>query len=747
MPLHMCYRISNFAVMDKIAFALLILLLCTNLYAQEQRDSGEIFNTLGEVVLTANKQKETAKDIPQQVEIVKGRTIQQLMPQTTADALIQNGNVFVQKSQMGGGSPNIRGFEANSVLLVVDGVRMNNAIYRGGHLQNIISVDPNALERVEILAGPGSVIYGSDALGGVVHMYTLQPKLTRTDRYSFSGSTFGRFASANNENSFHAHFNYGKKKWALATSATFGSFGDMRMGANNSIYNDSAFGNKNFVVQRLDGRDSILSNSNPLMQKFSGYSQIDLMQKVLFAPSEKTQHLLNIQFSESSNVPRFDRLSQVGENDTPRFADWYYGPQKRFMAAYTLTRRETKWYDLMTMTTSYQNLEESRNQRRFGSDDLRNRTEKLNIGGVNIDFLKDFKDKHELRYGGEAIFNHVSSIGTGINIATEAESPIDSRYPDGSTTLNVAAYGSYRWEIDSHFILSAGARLNHYRLNAEFDPNFGININNNQIEQINTVATGNLGLVYNAHKNWRFTGTIGTGFRNPNVDDVAKTFERDGGTIVLPITEVKPEQVFQQELGIDWFFKRNAWLELRAYNTNFTNAIATLPTQYLGSDSVDVGGRMLQVLSNANIPDAQIQGVNISLRYKFSRYLSTKASFEYTKGTDLTNNVPLSHIAPAFGSIYFNYNKPKYNVLFYTLFNLAKPIEDYSPSPTDNAVFAPAEGTQAWYTLNFKGRYNFNEQVRVQWAVENILDLNYRYFASGFSASGRNLILSINLRF
>lgn len=725
-----------------------MLLLNNNLFGQEKEDTGTIYNTIKEVVLTANKQKESAEDIPQQVQIIKGRNIQQLMPQSTADALIQNGNIFVQKSQMGGGSPNIRGFEANSVLLVVDGVRMNNAIYRGGHLQNIITIDPNTLERMEVMVGSGSVIYGSDALGGVLHMYTLQPKLSTNDSYSFTGNSFGRYSSANKENTFHAHINYGKKNWASVSSVTFANFGDLRMGANNSIYpNDTAFGNRLFYVQRLNGKDSIYKNDNPLLQRFSGYNQVDLLQKVLFAPSETTQHLFNFQFSESSNIPRYDRLTQVGANDTPRFSDWFYGPQKRLMAAYTLTKSNAKWYDLMTLTASYQNIKESRNQRRFGSVLLKNTTEQLHIGGLNLDFLKSFNKKHELRFGAEAIYNHVGSQGTEVNIDTDEETAIDSRYPDGSTTLNIAAYGSYRWEIDSNWVLSAGARLNHYQLNASFSPTFGININNNKIEQTTTVATGNLGIVYKPHLKWRFVGNVGTGFRNPNIDDVAKTFERDGGTIVLPITNVKPERVFQQELGIDWFFKHSAWLELRAYNTQFTDAIATLPNQYLGDDSITVDGRRLQVLSNANIPNAQIQGVSASVRYKFNKYLSTKASLEVIRGKDITNNVPLSHIAPAFGSVYFNYNKPKYNVLFYTMFNLAKPISEYSPSPTDNAVFAPADGTPAWYTLNLKGRYSITEKLRIQAGIENILDLNYRYFASGLSASGRNIILSVNYRF
>jgi len=377
---------------------------------------------------------------------------------------------------------------------------------------------------------------------------------------------------------------------------------------------------------------------------------------------------------------------------------------------------------------------------------LKSRIEGLHILGLNLDFLKEYKHGHELRYGAEVIYNKVSSEGIQTHIMTDAETAIDSRYPDGSSTLNSAVYGSYHWEIDSQWIVSAGARLNDYHLRAEFDPRISLNLNNNKLEQNNTVLTGNLGVVFKANKRFRFIGQLGTGFRNPNIDDVAKTFERDAFTMVLPVNAVKPEKVFQQEVGADIFFSKNAWVELRAYNTQFTDAIATLPAQYLGNDSINIAGRNLLVLANTNIPEAQIQGANVSFRYKINRFWSAKANFEITKGRDITNARPLSHIPPAFGSVYINYNKPKYNVLFYSLFNLEKPISEYGAA-TDNPNFAPTAGTPAWYTLNLKGRYNFTDRFRIQGAVENLMDLNYRYFASGFSASGINVIVSLNYTF
>jgi hemoglobin/transferrin/lactoferrin receptor protein len=133
--------------------------------------------SLNEVVIAATKWQQGRRETPAKVSVMKPKEVQFANPQTTADLIGMNGDVYIQKSQMGGGSPMIRGFATNRVLIAVDGVRMNNIIFRGGNLQNIISADAYTLERAEVIFGPGSVIYGSDAIGGVMGLYTFNPGL------------------------------------------------------------------------------------------------------------------------------------------------------------------------------------------------------------------------------------------------------------------------------------------------------------------------------------------------------------------------------------------------------------------------------------------------------------------------------------------------------------------------------------------------------------------------------------------
>src|SRR5688500_2079233 len=152
-------------------------------------------------------------EVPQRIEKITKNDVTFQNPQTAADLLSSGGYAYIQKSQAGGGSPILRGFATNRVLLVVDGVRMNNAIFRTGNLQNVISLDASSMESAEILYGPGGVIYGSDAIGGVMNFRTLRPGLSDSvGKVLFRGSAFGRYATANMEKTGHADFNIGLNK-------------------------------------------------------------------------------------------------------------------------------------------------------------------------------------------------------------------------------------------------------------------------------------------------------------------------------------------------------------------------------------------------------------------------------------------------------------------------------------------------------------------------------------------------------
>ncbi|HET8754342.1 MAG TPA: TonB-dependent receptor plug domain-containing protein, partial [Salinimicrobium sp.] len=230
-------------------------------------------NQLQEVVLSVSKFQQRKKDIPQKIVSLSREDIIFSNPQTSADLLERAGQVYVQKSQLGGGSPMIRGFATNRLLITVDGVRMNTAIFRGGNVQNVISIDPLAVQRTEVVLGPGSVVYGSDAIGGVMNFYTLKPQFSYDKTTKISGNAFARYATANNEKTGHLHLTLGTQKWAFLTSFSASDFGDLKMGR----HGPEEYLRHEYSV-RKNAEDVILKNDDPGIQKPTGYEQINLLE-------------------------------------------------------------------------------------------------------------------------------------------------------------------------------------------------------------------------------------------------------------------------------------------------------------------------------------------------------------------------------------------------------------------------------------------------------------------------------------
>ncbi|MBC5993421.1 TonB-dependent receptor [Pontibacter cellulosilyticus] len=703
---------------------------------------------LNEVVVSAGRFTQQQQLVPQQVEVLSRRELEFLSQPTTADVVQQTGKVLVQKSQMGGGSPIIRGFEANKVLLVVDGVRMNNAIYRGGHLQNIITLDNSMLDRAEVVFGPSSVVYGSDALGGVLHFHTLQPQLATDDNKLIKGSAFTRYATAPDEKTIHAQLNYGRKKWGSLTSITVSDFGNLRQGKNRkSEYGD--LGIRNFYADRIAGRDTMLLNSNPNVQRPTGYTQFDVLQKVLYKPTTNISHTLNLQLSTSTDVPRYDRLTEYSGSKL-KFADWYYGPQERLLTAYALgLSRKTSLYDEAKLVTAYQRLEESRHNRRFGKNNLSHQTEQVQVYSLNADLSKGI-NQHRLQYGIEATYNDVNSIATEENIVSGAIKLQSTRYPDaGSSMHSGAAYFTHTWDVKPWLILSHGLRYSYVGLDAEFEDKTFFPFLADELQQRNHALSGNAGMVMLPGNGWRFTALGSTGFRAPNVDDLSKVFDSTPGNVIVPNPDLKPEYTYNLEASASKSIKERLHLELVGYYTWYRDAITTQPVLFNGQDSIEYNGQLSLVTANVNAGKAYLYGYSASLKADVTEALSLSSSLNYTYGRikQSEGDIPLDHVPPLFGRTSINLQLKRLRAEAFILYNGAKELEDYNPSGEDNIKYATPHGMPSWYTLNLRAAYQLTPHLQLQAALENITDRFYRVFASGISAPGRNVVLTLRANF
>jgi hemoglobin/transferrin/lactoferrin receptor protein len=231
--------------------------------------------TTDEIIVSTTKFERNISKEPQQIDIIGSNTISYWNTPTTAELLMNTGNILVQKSQLGGGSPVMRGFEANKVLILIDGVRFNNAIFRGGHLQNVLRIDENVLDRIEVVYGPGSSIYGSDALGGVINFFTKNPMLSTNAKPLFKAGAYGRYSYAYNEKTGHIDLNLGFKKIGILGSFTFSDFGDLRQGKYGNPFIRDIW-DRQYYQANINNRDTMLLNDDENKQVGSKYHQYDL---------------------------------------------------------------------------------------------------------------------------------------------------------------------------------------------------------------------------------------------------------------------------------------------------------------------------------------------------------------------------------------------------------------------------------------------------------------------------------------
>ncbi len=726
---------------------------------QELANSGNILYlsnaviNLDEIVFSANKVEENYRDLPVRIDIIPARSIQFNEPQSSADLLMQSGKVFVQQSQLGAGSPVIRGMETNRILLVVDGVRMNNAIYRAGHLQNVITIDPNMLERVEILHGPGSVIYGSDAMGGVMHFYTKNPVLSANDKLFTSGNAFVRYSSASNEKTGSLSLNAGWKKFAVLLSGTFKDIGDLREGKNrDSKYGD--WGKRLYYAERINGVDSMMVNSDPLIQKQSGYSQYDILAKALWKPDSGHTISLNLQLSNSGDIPRYDRLTEMPGGKL-KYAEWYYGPQTRGLVSLKSEwLNKTRIYDYASVMFSYQNISEDRISRSFGKSKTKHQEETVDVLALNADFMKNIFKSSELRYGIEANVNLVGSKAYNKNVNTgNITQDAVTRYPDnGDRMTTLAAYASNSWEISKSLIFSQGVRLSNVSLLAGYTPEMLALTQfpyTEDITQNNTAFNGSLGLVLMPEQGWRIAANLSSGFRAPNIDDLTKLNDSNSSDqlLIVPNPDLKPEFSYNAELTVEKTFNQNVQIGVTGFYTLLKDAFVSRPYQYNGQDSVVFDGTLSGVQALQNAEKAYIYGLEASLTVSLTSYLSLTSDLTLTKGRVIDEDVPLDHIPPVFGMTSLKLGLTKFSAEIFTRYNGWKHIKDYSPGGEDNEAYATIDGMPSWMTLNLRTSYQFNKYLNVQAGLENILDTHYRLFASGISAPGRNFILSLRCNF
>lgn len=702
---------------------------------------------LSEFVVSASKWEEKTSEIPNKIEIIKRKDIIFSNPETTATMLESGGEVFVQRSQMGGGSPMLRGFAANKILFVVDGVRMNNAIYRSGNLQNVLQADVNSVESAEVIFGPGTNIYGSDALGGVIDIHLMDPKFGEGKKWKTTGNGLARISSVNFERTFHTDINASNEKWAFLAMFTYSDFDDLKMGNNGNDYLK-----RPEYINTTNGYDSIYQNDDDNIQRPSAYNQLNFVSKLSNKFSESVTWTYSLYLTTTSDVPRYDRLIEY-KDDELKYAVWDYSPQQWVMNSLELDfHKPTKIYDHSFVTLAYQNVKEGRNDRKYKDEWLRKRQETVNIFSLNADFDKKLNESNSIFYGLEMVYNDVQSTGLKQNIFTNEEKETASRYPDGgSKYFQSGAYLSYKKNFSSFpGTFQAGARYSFVSLASTFNDTASYGLPYNEINLSNDAITASAGFVYRPG-NWQLTLNLSSGFRAPNLDDVAKIFDSEPGNVVVPNENLKPEYLYNAEIGVLRKFQNKASVQLTTFYSYLTDAMVRRDFTLNGQDSIMYDGEMSKVQAVVNAGYANIYGASILVNLQLANHLRLKSALTYIKGLD-DDGFTLRHAPPLYGNTSLIYEKSKFKAELGASYNAVVTYENLAPTERSKShLYATDDNgnpySPEWWTLNYRMSYAFSDKFMANFALDNILDKRFMAYSSGIAAPGRNFLFSVRYSF
>ena len=636
------------------------------------------------VVVTASRTEDDASGTPRAVSVIDRHALQKRAPRTTPEALADAPGVFLQKTNHGSGAPYVRGLIGNQVLVLIDGVRLNNGTYRYGPNQYLATIDPRLLDRLEVVRGPGSVMFGSDAIGGVVHLITRQPELSG-DGLHASVDVEARVMSSDMEESGRVAASLRGRRAAITAGATLQSFGDLVAGG---------------------GRGA----ARP-----SGYGQVAADAQFLAQATPRQLISLTYQFDRQDDVPRWDQVAQRG------YARYSFAPQERQLA-YGRWRFFTGRDRLRTLaaTVSFQRTRERRDVRRAGSATSTLEQDTVATIGASVEASGAFRPSVSWVMGGESYHDDVGSWRRDTDLTNGAMTARRGLYPDGATAGSAAAFGRATW-TRGPWRVEGGARITASSVTAS-DATF------RDVDVAQPSIVGETGLVYQVSPILQVVGNLAQSFRAPNIDDVSTLGRFDFG-VEVPSPDLKPERGVTIDGGLRLGTSRAA-IRVTAYRTNLHDLIDRVRSTFDGSSLWE--GE--QVYRKDNVGNAVVRGLESEGEWRVTRSVSVLAHATYTHGQNVTRNEPMRRIPPLNGLARVLW-RPSDWWLDGT-FRWATAQARLAAGDRDDHRIAPG-GTPGWSTLDLSAGRPLGSRLILRGGVSNIFDEAYRTHGSGIDGAGR----------
>ena len=676
----------------------ILIITCFIPYAVFAQDTTSIgkdsASNLQEVLITATRKKSAALSIPYSFNLISRKEMDEHQFRTTPESLVGTTGVFIQKTNHGGGSPFVRGLTGNQNLLLVDGIRFNNATFRFGPNQYLNTVDAYSIAAIEVARGTGSVQYGSDALGGVIQVFTKDPAFSTIKK--FSATAIGKAVTDNMEYTGRAEVQYQSEKLSVLAGYTNRSFGD------------------------LIGGDSTGKQSP------SGYKELGFDAKLKWKVAGNAIITLAHQYLQQKDVPLFHRVAL--EN----FAYYFFAPQQRQMSYAKLDiTGKNKLLVKVTFTASLQKSLERRSYYKNGANHSFIEEDKVTTGGLTVDVSSVISKNWTANTGIEYYNDKVNSSKNQTGIASNETVTMRGLYPNDASSGNFSLYSLHHVKIN-RFVVEAGLRYNSFSIKIPDTTTTAIKLGDVVVTPASIVS--NIALLYRINQLQSVYSSFSTGYRTPNIDDMGSLGLVDF-RYEIPAYNLKPEKSYNTEIGY------------RFSNQKIKTAVAFFYMQL--SDlitRVQVPGQQVggyNVYTKENSQQSYLKGLEASFDYRFSKSFDIKTGASYAYGQNLTRNEPMRRIPPFNGRVLLNYRKLKWIAAMEYLFagkqnRLAQGDKD------DNRI--PAGGTPGWNIINVYGGYAATH-YSIRMGVQNIFNQDYRTHGSGINAVGRSgwISMQVNL--
>jgi hemoglobin/transferrin/lactoferrin receptor protein len=658
-----------------------------------------------EIVFTANRRSENVFKSHSDIFFVSENDISRRTSSTTADVLKEQPGVLVQKTTAGHGSPIIRGLIGKNVLLLYNGIRLNKPTFRFGANQYMNTINAENLDRIEVTKGPGSVMYGSDAIGGIINMISA-PFFFDGKRPGLQTAWSARYGSS--DQSKILFFSLGHKTSKFYVSSNFGlkNISDLTAGKN-------------------------IGQQNP-----TGYKEWNGNVNFGFKLNQQTSINFDFLTVQQNDVPRFDKYV------TGQYETYLYAPQNRYLSAITVRSQpqNIKWISSLQWNFSYQFEEEGTIERKSESNLQTTNQNDLTTWGSYLQMNSVLSNRNIITFGYELYFDRIKSQRSRIdNGITEKQR---GNFPDGSTYQSLGIFVNDNFSLTSTTDITLGLRWSKVNLFSPLEPPFG------NFKDAYQDLTGTVGISYKPILWLNLIATYAKGFRAPNFNDTVVLKVSNAG-VDAPSPGLKSEishsfgigaKYFYDKIDGSMFFYYNQLRDLIDRYKGFYNELSFYDENQNGihdSDEVDI-------YQKRNAANAFVAGCEFNSCLKISPTWNVSGFVFWTYGQNQTFDEPMSRIPPLMGKISLKYTPV--SLLWFELFirSAAKQGRLSSRDITDSRI--PDEGTPGWSTINLRSFWKLSRHFNFNFIFENLLDETYKEHGSGIYAPGWGVVFGIQYK-